>query len=614
MRELVRSAAVREDRQLSRARARRRRGLGQGRARLRREGRHRRPRGQGHGQVERQEGDRADRPLPGRRQRRARRQEGRRPDRARARGQGRGAEGARPRPRSRRRPAGRRRARRDRPARGGARRVARPRQRPLPQDRRPDVEGRRQGARGLGAQGARGVPGRAGAPQGRRRGDRGARRDPAAGVRAVQGDQAQGRRGRRAALPRAARPLRLRLGLRRLLRRRHGRRGDPRAPAARGPRQPRARPARDDQDLQGPAPAARDQAPQGRVGVPRVRQQAGLDGARRDPGHPAGAAPDGAARRRPLRDQRPQRPLPARDQPQQPPQAAARSGRARDHRQQREADAAGGRRRALRQRPPRPRRHGPGQPAPEVALRHAQGQAGPLPPEPARQARRLLRPLGDRVGPDAQAAPVRPAQADGARALQAVHHEPARRAQGRAEHQGGQEDGRLDGARGLGRPRGGHRRAPGAAQPRTDAPPPGHPGLRADPGRGQGHPGPPARLPRLQRRLRRRPDGGAPAALGRGAGRGAHPHALEQQHPLAGTRQAAGDADAGSGHRHLLPDLLARRGPRVDRARQGRPAAPLRLGRRRLAGRLRGRARAAGDRSGSAARRRSRSSSRPPAA
>ncbi len=375
------------------------------------------------------------------------------------------------------------------------------------------------------------------------------------GVRAVQGDQAQGRRGRRAALPRAARPLRLRLGLRRLLRRRHGRRGDPRAAAARGPRRPRARPARDDQDLQGPAPAARDQAPQGRVGVPRVRQQAGLDGARRDPGHPAGAAPDGAARRRPLRDQRPERPLPARDQPQQPPQAAARSRRARDHRQQREADAAGGRRRALRQRPPRPRGHGPGQPAPEVALRHAQGQAGPLPPEPARQARRLLRPLGDRVGPDAQAAPVRPAQADGARALQAVHHEPARRAQGRAEHQGGQEDGRLDGARGVGRPRGGHRRAPGAAQPRADAPPPGHPGLRADPGRGQGHPGPPARLPRLQRRLRRRPDGGAPAALGRGAGRGAHPHALEQQHPLAGTRQAAGDADAGPGHRHLLPDL-----------------------------------------------------------
>jgi DNA-directed RNA polymerase subunit beta' len=44
-------------------------------------------------------------------------------------------------------------------------------------------------------------------------------------------------------------------------------------------------------------------------------------------------------------------------------------------------------------------RHGPGQPPAEVAERHAQGQAGPLPPEPARQARRLLGPLGDRGRP-----------------------------------------------------------------------------------------------------------------------------------------------------------------------------------------------------------------------
>ena len=82
-------------------------------------------------------------------------------------------------------------------------------------------------------------------------------------------------------------------------------------------------------------------------------QQARDDGARRRPGDPAGAAPDGPARRRPLRDLRPQRPLPPRHQPQQPPQAAARPRRARDHRQQREAHAPGGRRRAVRQRPPR---------------------------------------------------------------------------------------------------------------------------------------------------------------------------------------------------------------------------------------------------------------------
>ena len=126
-------------------------------------------------------------------------------------------------------------------------------------------------------------------------------------------------------------------------------------------------------------------------------QPARVDGPRLRAGDPAGAAPDGPARRRPLRDLGPQRPLPAGDQPQQPAQAAARPRRARDHRQQREADAPGGRRRAVRQRPPRPARHRARQPGAEVALRHAQGQAGPLPPEPARQARRLLGPLGDRL-------------------------------------------------------------------------------------------------------------------------------------------------------------------------------------------------------------------------
>ena len=59
--------------------------------------------------------------------------------------------------------------------------------------------------------------------------------------------------------------------------------------------------------------------------------------------------------------------------------------------------------------------------AAEVAGRHDQGQGRPLPPEPAGQARRLLGPFGHRGGPDAEAAPVRPAEADGARAVQAVH-------------------------------------------------------------------------------------------------------------------------------------------------------------------------------------------------
>ena len=55
----------------------------------------------------------------------------------------------------------------------------------------------------------------------------------------------------------------------------------------------------------------------------------------------------------------------------------------------------------------------------------------------------------------------------------------------------------------VGRARRGHRRAPRAAQPRADAAPPRHPGLRAAAGRGQGHPDPPARLHRVQRGLRR---------------------------------------------------------------------------------------------------------------
>ena len=281
-----------------------------------------------------------------------------------------------------------------------------------------------------------------------------------------------------------------------------------------------------------------------------------MDDPRRGAGDPAGAAPDGPARRWPLCHVGPQRPLPARHQPQQPPQAAARPRRARDHRQQREADAPGGRRRTVRQRPARPPGHGTRQPPPEVALRHAQGQAGALPPEPARQARRLLGPLGHRVRPEPAPAPVRPAEADGSRAVQAVHHGPPRRAQGRAEHQGGQEDGRVDDPRGLGRPRGGHPRAPGAAQPRADAPPPRHPGLRAGAGRGQGDSGPPARLPRVQRGLRRRPDGGPRAAVGRGSGRGPDPDAVVEQHPVPRARRAAGDADAGHGARHLLPHLL----------------------------------------------------------
>ena len=108
------------------------------------------------------------------------------------------------------------------------------------------------------------------------------------------------------------------------------------------------------------------------------------------------------------RDLRPERPLPARHQPQQPVEETAGAAGARGHRPQREAHAAGGGERPVRQRPARTRAQGVQQPSPQVALRHAQGQAGPLPAEPAGQARGLLRPLGGRRGCRSQAPPGRP--------------------------------------------------------------------------------------------------------------------------------------------------------------------------------------------------------------
>ena len=93
-------------------------------------------------------------------------------------------------------------------------------------------------------------------------------RQPArADLAAVQGARAEADRQRRADLPRAEGPLRLAVRLRRLLPRRHGRGVDPRP--AQGPR-PRRRgrvAARDDPDVEGPEAAARDQAPEGRQRV-----------------------------------------------------------------------------------------------------------------------------------------------------------------------------------------------------------------------------------------------------------------------------------------------------------------------------------------------------------
>ena len=320
----------------------------------------------------------------------------------------------------------------------------------------------------------------------------------------------------RGAVPRASRRARRRV------RRAHGRRRDQGAPPARrrGHAGGRAPHDHENGDVADQAPEG-GQAPEGVRRVPPLGPPAGLDDPRRHPGHSARAAAPRAARRRPVRDVGPERSVPARHQPEQPSEEAPRAPRARGHRAQREAHAPGGRGRPVRQRPPRARAQGLEQPPPQVAVRHAQGQAGPLPAEPARQARRLLGPLGRRRRTGAQAPPGGPAEEDGRRALQAVHLQPPREEGPRPDDQGGQGARRVRRHGGLGRARGGHPRPPGAPEPRADAPPPRHPGVPAGARRGQGDQDPPARLPGVQRRLRRRPDGRARAAVAEGAGRGA---------------------------------------------------------------------------------------------
>ena len=358
------------------------------------------------------------------------------------------------------------------------------------------------------------------------------------------------------------------------LRGRHRREGDQGAARRRQPHR-RARlhaPGARRGDLRSQAQEA-GQAAQGRRGVHRFGLQAGMDGAGRGAGDPAGAAPAGAARRRALRHLGPERPLSSRHQPQQPAEAADRPARARHHHPQRAAHAAGGGGRAVRQRPARPGDHR-GQQAPaQVALRHAEGQAGPLPAEPARQARGLFWPLGDRGRAGTQAAPVRPAEEDGARTVQALHLFPARGLWHGADDQGRQAPGGARAPRGLGHTGQRDPRASGAAEPRAHPAPARHPGVRAGADRGQGDPAAPAGLRRLQRRFRRRPDGGACAAGAGGAAGGAGADDEHQQHSEPRQRQADHRADPGHRARPLLSLAGARgragRGHAVPRPGRG---------------------------------------------
>ena len=187
------------------------------------------------------------------------------------------------------------------------------------------------------------------------------------------------------------------------------------------------------------------------------------------------------------------------------------------------------------------------------------------------------------VGPQLEAAPMRAAEADGARALQALHLQQAGDDGPRHHDQGGEEDGRGAGAGGLGHPGRRHPRAPGDAQPGADAAPPRHPGVRARADRRQGDPAPPARLHGVQRRLRRRPDGRPRAAVAGSADGGPHADARLEQRAAAVERRALHRAVAGHRARavlrHAREDRRAGAGDVVRRRRRGRPRVRVARGR-----------------------------------
>ena len=341
-------------------------------------------------------------------------------------------------------------------------------------------------------------------------------------------------------------------------RRQDGRRSRARRAGESGPRQA-DRPLADghDRDQEQANPQEDRQAHQAAPGFAVLQEPAGMDDPDGAAGHSAGPAPAGAAGRRPLCHLRPERSLSPRHQPEQPVEEPAPAQDPGSHHPQRKAHAAGSRRRALRQRPPRPRGDRRRQPRLEIAQRHAQGQERALPPEPAGQARGLLRPFGHRHRSGAQAAPVRFAQEDGARPVRAVHHPPPEGTRLRPHRALGQEADRAPDHRGVGHSRRSDPRPSRAAQPRAHPAPPVGPGLRAAAHRRRGHPHPSAGLHRLQRRLRRRPDGRARAAVRRSPVGSAPAHDGAQQHLQPVQRPADHHADAGHYAGLLLSDRRA---------------------------------------------------------
>ncbi len=121
------------------------------------------------------------------------------------------------------------------------------------------------------------------------------------------------------------------------------------------------------------------------------------------------------------------------------------------------------------------------------------------------------------------------------------------------------------------------REHPVLLEPRADLAPPRHPGLRAGADRGQGDPAASAGVRGVQRRLRRRPDGGARSAVAGSAAGSARADDVDQQHPAPGQRLADHRAVAGHRARPLLPLDHARgrgrRGQGLRRHGRDRPCA-----------------------------------------
>ena len=281
------------------------------------------------------------------------------------------------------------------------------------------------------------------------------------------------------------------------------------------------------------APFEGDQEAPSDRGVSQERQQTRVDDPVRCACASARAASDGAAGRGTVCDERLERSVPSRHQPEQPTQALDRLAGTRDHHSQREADAARSGRRADRQWAPRtPRRRQP-QPQAQVTFGPAAREARAVSAKPARQAGRLQRPLGHHSRARTQTKRVRTAPAHGPRAVQAVRHEQAGSQWVRSQHQERQALGGEGPTGGLGHLGRGSQDSTSDAEPRADSASPGHPSVQPGLGGRRLHQGAPPGLLCLQCRLRRGSNGCARAVVTR-RGHGSQPnHAQFAQHARA---------------------------------------------------------------------------------